>query len=65
MGSPKGGDAYGDGTPIVVRGEESYLHGEGATLERGPELSTDTGEQGRRQRVQQYKVAECKKPKYT
>jgi hypothetical protein len=28
-GSPKGREPYGDGTPVVVRGGESPLHGEG------------------------------------
>lgn len=32
--SPKGGDPYGDGASIVVRGRESRLHGEGRQVDR-------------------------------
>lgn len=46
-GSPKGREPQGDGTPIVVRARERRVHGEGATLEGGLELSTDKGKQGR------------------
>lgn len=31
-GSPKGREPYGDGAPIVVRGRESRLHGEGGQV---------------------------------
>ncbi len=34
-GSPAGGDAYGDGTPIVVYKWEIHSQDEGATLEGG------------------------------
>lgn len=35
-GSPKGRESYGDGAPIVVRGRESRLHGEGGQVLSNP-----------------------------
>lgn len=37
MGLPTGRETQGNGTPIVVRGEDSSLHGEGAAREVGRE----------------------------
>jgi hypothetical protein len=31
-GSPTGRESYGDGAPVVVRGRESLLHGEGGQV---------------------------------
>jgi group II intron reverse transcriptase/maturase len=50
-GNSTGRESYEFGTPVVVRGWESQLHGEGATLERGPELPLDKGRQGRYREV--------------
>src|SRR5437588_121538 len=50
-GNSTGRESYEFGTPIVVRPQESCGHGEGATLERGPELSLDKGKQGRYREV--------------
>lgn len=46
-GNATGREYYAFGTPIVVRACERHVHGEGATLEGGPELPTDKGKQGR------------------
>lgn len=38
MGTPTGRETYGVGPPVVLRVQDSCIHGEGATLQRGPEL---------------------------
>jgi hypothetical protein len=50
-GNSTGRESYEFGTPVVVGAQESCVHGEGATLERGPESPLDTGRQGRYREV--------------
>jgi hypothetical protein len=38
MGTPTGRETYGVGPLVVLGVQESCIHGEGATLEREPEL---------------------------
>lgn len=47
MGNSKGRESREFGPPVVVRAWENHVHGEGAALERGPELPLDKGKQGR------------------
>src|SRR5579863_7239097 len=55
-GNSTGREFYEFGTPVVVRAQESCVHGEGATLERGPEPPLDTGRQGRYREVSTMEV---------
>jgi hypothetical protein len=51
MGTPTGRETYGVGPLIVLGVQESCTHGEGAALQRGPELAIAPGKQGRYREV--------------
>ncbi len=51
MGTPTGRETYGVGPLVVLGVQESCIHGEGAALQRGPELVMTSGKQGRYREV--------------
>jgi hypothetical protein len=51
MGTPTGRETYGVGPLVVLGVQESCTHGEGAALQRGPELAIAPGKQGRYREV--------------